>query len=145
MPVDDDRREQLRRQLDTAVGPEATTTMFELLPPAGTAPATREQVVELSARMDRGFEHVNTRIDGLEQRMDGLEQRMDGLGQRTDRLGQQVAELAHQVDRLPDRLTAQYRGELVAVVAGQTRAILLAVVTTLVGTASLAAALAQFG
>jgi hypothetical protein len=155
--VDEARRRQLREQLTTVVGAEATATMFELLPPAGEEPATARQVTDLSARMDRGFEHVDSRIDGLDQRIggldqriDGLDQRIDGLDQRIDGLDQRIGGLEHRVggwelrlDAQTDRLTAVFRQELLTAVTGQTRAILLSVLTTLVGTATLALAFAQ--
>jgi hypothetical protein len=127
--VDERRRRELHERLSATVGPEATATMFELLPPEGEAPATHSQVAALSARMDRGFDHLGGRIDRLEHRMDGIEHRMDGWELR--------------LEAQTDRLTAVFRQELLTAVTGQTRAILLTVLTTLLGTATLAVAFAQ--
>lgn len=152
MTVDDGRRRQLHEQLTESVGPEATATMFELLPPAGAGPATSADIAELSGRMDRGFAHVNGRVDRLEDRMGSLEESVDGLQRTTTELQGAVAELqramtglTHAVDRLPDQFRAELRGEILTAVTSQTRAVLLAVLTTLLGVAGLAWSFSQLG
>ncbi|HSK24230.1 MAG TPA: hypothetical protein VK906_13675 [Egicoccus sp.] len=126
MAIDERRRSELYEGLAAAIGPEAAVTMFELLPPQGTELATRADIDRLDARID-GLEHrLDARIDGLEHRLDGFEQRID------DRL-----------DGLRNELLAAFRGELVAAVAGQTRAVIIATATATFGIGSLAVALAQ--
>jgi uncharacterized protein YceH (UPF0502 family) len=136
MAVDERRRHQLFEGLVTAVGEDAAVTMFELLPPPSADLATR-------ADLDR----LEQRIDGLEQRIDGLEQRIDGLEQRIDALAGRFDAFDGRLDErsaaLRDELTAVFRGELVTAVAGQTRAMLVAVVTTVAAVGGLSLALAQ--
>lgn len=173
MSVDEGRRRHLHEQLTAAVGPEATATMFELIPPAGAGPATSTDIAELSARMDRGFGHVNHRVDGLEERIGRLEGRMGRLEDGMDRLEDGMGRLENGMDRLEDQatqlvaavadlsreitglsqrvetsqhaLTADYRGEILAAVTSQTRAVLMAVLTTLLGVAGLAWSFSQLG
>jgi hypothetical protein len=55
MAVDEARRSQLFGQLAGAVGEEAASTMFDLLPPPDTELATAAGLAELDARMTAGF------------------------------------------------------------------------------------------
>jgi hypothetical protein len=126
MPVDERRRSQLYEGLAAAVGEEAAVTMFELLPPPSTDLATAADLARLEAQVDARFEQVDARFAQVDARFDQLEDRFD-----------------RKLDALRDELVAVFRGELVTAVAGQTRAMLVAVVTTTAAVGGLALALAQ--
>ena len=141
MAVDERRRSELFRAASEALGEEPAATMFELLPPAGVDVATKDDIARIEQRLD-------ARIDGLEQRLDG---RIDGLEQRMDdrfeaqrrEMDARFAALDARLDRLRDEVVATFRGELVAAVSGQTRAIIVAVATAMFGLGGLALSLAQ--
>ena len=122
MAVDERRRSELFRVLTERLGEEPATTMFELLPPAGTELATRQDLTALEQRL-------GAHIDGLDGRIDGLDGRIDGLEQ-------QLVTLRHE-------LIGVFRGELAQVPAGHTRAMIAAMATTVVGIGGLALAFAQ--
>jgi hypothetical protein len=52
MTVEERRRHQLYEGLVAVLGPEATATMMELLPPAGTKHATRDDIDHLEQRVE---------------------------------------------------------------------------------------------
>jgi hypothetical protein len=119
MTVEERRRHQLYEGLAAVLGPEATATMMELLPPDGRQLATRSDI-------DRRFDTVDARFEAIDQRFDHLEQRID------DR-----------IDALRGELLAAFRAELVSAVAGQTRAVIVATATATFGIGGLAVTLAQ--
>ncbi len=126
MSVDERRRSELFQAASEAFGEEPAGTMFELLPPAGVDVATRDDIVRLE-----------TRLDGLEQRMDDrFEAQRREMDARFDAFDARL-------DRLRDEVVATFRGELVAAVSGQTRAIIVAVATAMFGLSGLALSLAQ--
>lgn len=132
MAVDERRRRELFTRIAAAIGEEAATTMFELLPPE-TDVATRTDVGRAETRSDRRFNEVNGRLDGIDGRLDQIDGRLDRLEQRVD----------ERADALRNELIAVFRGELVAAVAGQTRALIVATATAVVGIGGLAVTLAQ--
>ena len=119
MGVDEKRRSELFRAMAERLGEEPAITMFELLPPAGTDLATREDLLALEQRL-------GARIDGGDQRLDA---RVDGLEQ--------------QLETLRHELIAVFRAELGQVAAGHTRAMVAAMATTVVGIGGLGLAFAQ--
>jgi DNA anti-recombination protein RmuC len=164
MAVDERRRSQLYERLAGAVGEEAAGTMFELLPPQ-TDLATTADLERLERKMDHRFELVDQRFGQVDQRFEQLEQRFDErfrlmdarfeqvdarfgqvdarFGQVDDRFSSLQRELEARIDGARDELLAAFRGELVTAVAGQTRAMLVAVVTTVAAVGGLALAMTQ--
>jgi DNA anti-recombination protein RmuC len=158
MAVDERRRSQLYERLAGAVGEEAAGTMFELLPPPQTDLATTADLERLERRMEHGFELVDQRFELVDQRFEQLERRFDErfeqfderllriddrFGHVDDRFASLQRELEARIDGARDELLAAFRGELVTAVAGQTRAMLVAVVTTVAAVGGLALALTQ--
>jgi hypothetical protein len=143
MAVDERRRSQLYERLAGAVGEEAAGTMFELLPPPKTDLATAD-LERLERRMEHRFELVDQRFEQVDQRFEHLERRFDERFQQVDdRFTWLQRELEARIDGARDELLAAFRGELVTAVAGQTRAMLIAVVTTVAAVGGLALAMAQ--
>jgi hypothetical protein len=137
MAVDERRRSQLYERLAGAVGEEAAGTMFELLPPPQTDLATTADLERLERKVDHRFELVDQRFEHLERHFDERFQQVD------DRFTWLQRELEARIDGARDELLAAFRGELVTAVAGQTRAMLIAVVTTVAAVGGLALAMAQ--
>ena len=130
MAIDERRRSELFRAASEVFGEEPAATMFELLPPAGVDVATKDDIARLETRLDG-------RIDGLEQRIDDrFEAQRREMDARFDAFDARL-------DRLRDEVVATFRGELVAAVSGQTRAIIVAVATAMFGLSGLALSLAQ--
>jgi hypothetical protein len=140
MAVDERRRSQLYEQLVGVVGEEAAGTMFELLPPPQTDLATTADLERLERKMDHRFELVDQRFEQIDQRFEQVDAR---FGQVDDRFSSLQRELEARIDGTRDELLAAFRGELVTAVAGQTRAMLIAVVTTVAAVGGLALALTQ--
>jgi hypothetical protein len=144
MAVDERRRSQLYERLAGAVGEEAAGTMFELLPPPQTDLATTADLERLERKMEHRFELVDQRFEQVDQRFEHLERRFDERFQQVDdRFTWLQRELEARIDGARDELLAAFRGELVTAVAGQTRAMLIAVVTTVAAVGGLALAMAQ--
>jgi len=126
MAVDERRRSHAYTRLAAVVGEEAATTMFELLPPAGTDLARTTDVVHVEERIDQRFEQIDRRFEQVDQRFGSMDERMaDGFAV------------------LRGELLAAFRGEIVAAVSGQTRAVIVSVTTTIFGLAALTLAVAQ--
>ena len=114
----------------------------------GRIDGLEQRIDGLGQRVDGLEQRLDARIDGLEQRLDG---RIDGLEQRVDdrfeaqnrELDARFAAVDARLDRLRDEVVATFRGELVAAVSGQTRAIIVAVATAMFGLGGLALSLAQ--
>jgi hypothetical protein len=126
MAVDERRRSQRFERLAGAVGEEAAGTMFELLPPPQSDLATTADLERLERKMDHRFELVDQRFAQMGDRFTWLQR-----------------ELEARIDGTRDELLAAFRGELVTAVAGQTRAMLVAVVTTVAAVGGLALAMTQ--
>ncbi len=139
MAVDERRRRELFTRIAAAIGEEAATTMFELLPPE-TEIATRTDVGRAESRSDRRFDQIDSRLHQIDSRLDQIDSRLDQIDSRLDRLEQRVDERA---EALRNELVAIFRGELVTAVAGQTRALIVATATAVVGIGGLAVTLAQ--
>ncbi len=133
MAVDERRRSELFERLAATLGPDQATTMFELLPPAGTDVATRADLDALEVRLERRLEAIDTRFETVDARFSTVEDRFDQLERRMD----------EQHELLRHELTAVFRGELVTAVAGQTRAVVTASVATALSVTAAVAALAQ--
>lgn len=140
MAVDERRRSGLYTRLAETLGTEGADTMFELLPPDRDELATRTDLLLLRSEVD-GFRgevdvfraEVDGRFDQVGRRFDQVDQRFDQLEQRLD----------DRFDGLRHELLAAFRGELVAAVSGQTRAVIVATATATFGIGGLAVTLAQ--
>jgi hypothetical protein len=133
MAVDERRRAELYERMSATLGPEATATMFDLLPPPGDRGATAGDVETLSGRMDAAFVEVDHRFQSIDQRFEQIDRRFDHLEEKLD----------VSFDALRYELLAAFRGELVTAVSGQTRAVIVAVATATFGIVGLAVTLAQ--
>jgi hypothetical protein len=140
LAVDERRRAELYDRMSATLGPEATATMFDLLPPAGERGATADDVDAVALRIDRLSDRIDARIDHVSDRIDHVSGRVDELSDRMDR---RFDELDVRFDALRYELLAAFRGELVTAVSGQTRAVILAVATATFGIGGLAVTLAQ--
>jgi predicted SAM-dependent methyltransferase len=162
MAVNERRRSHLYDQLVHAVGEEAATIMFELLPPAGTALATRADLNALDERMQHGFAMMDERFAQIDERMQhGFAMMADRFARVDERFAELDARMDERFARVDERFTevdtrmdtridaakhetmAAFRGEIVAAVSGQTRAIITAVLTTILGILGLAVAAGQ--
>ncbi len=161
MAVDERRRRGLFQAAAQTFGQEHAETMFELFPPSSSELALRSDVVALRADVDglrADVDGLRADVDGLRAEVDGLRTDVEGLRGRVDALstimGERFAAMDQRFDDqhqflearlggLRDELVAAFRGELVTTVAGQTRAVIVAVATATFGIGGLAVTLAQ--
>ena len=161
MQVDERRRGELFRAAAQAFGEEQAETMFAMLPPPGTELATRADLDQLAGRMDQRFAAVDARFDAVDARfesfdgrfesVDGrfntIDARFDAIDARFDtmeeRMDHQREMLETRMDAIRDQMIGIFRGELIAAVSGQTRSIVIAVTTGVVGITGLVLTLAQ--
>jgi hypothetical protein len=137
MAVDERRRVELFEALATAIGREATVTLFEVLPPSGEEPATARQLAALEGRVAARFDRVDDRFARVDDRFAALEQRMD------DRFAALEQRMDDRFEQQRHELLAAFRGELVTAVSGQTRAVIVATATAVFGLGGLAVTLSQ--
>jgi chromosome segregation ATPase len=171
MAVEERRRIELFERLAATIGPEATATMFDLFPPPGDDHVTRRDLQGAEERVGVRFAEVDRRFDGMDQRFEEVDRRFDGMDQRFEEVdrrfeqvdrrfdeidhrfelvdhrfelvGQRFDEVDLKLDVLRNELLAAFRGELVAAVSGQTRAVIVATATATFGIGGLAVTLAQ--
>lgn len=113
MASDERARQHMFQKLDEALGSEAAGTVMEHLPPVPwNELATKQDIAQLAVTTKKDLDHLaaSTRKD-LEQ----LEERM-----------------SLRLERSEERLVGAFRGELMTAVTAQTRAMLFALVTSLV-------------
>ena len=142
MAVDERRISRLYDLLVRMLGEEAAATMFELLPPRGADLATSEDITRLSAdvarladRTDHRFGQVDQRFEQVDHRFEQVDQRFEQVDQRFDRIEDALRDIRGELNSL--------HGELRNAVMGQTRALLLGVLTAIVGVAVLSLSFAQ--
>ena len=140
MAVDERRRSGLYTRLVDALGAENADTMFELLPADRDALATRAEIDARFSQVDARFAQVDTRFAQVDARFDAIDERFDAVDARFDHLEQRLDD---RLDGLRHELLAAFRGELVAAVSGQTRAVIVATATATFGIGGLAVTLAQ--
>jgi chromosome segregation ATPase len=128
MAVDERRISRLYDLLVRVLGEEAAATMFELLPPRGADLATSEDVARLADRTDHRFEQVDQRFEQVDQRFEQVDRRLE-------RIEEALRDIRGELNSL--------HGELRSAVMGQTRALLLGVLTAIVGVAVLSLSFAQ--
>jgi hypothetical protein len=115
MVLDERSRHQLYLLLEEVLGPEAATTLMELLPPVGWAD------VALKRDLDALEHRLDLRFDAIDQRFEALEERVDLRS-----------------EALEHKLVATFRGELQTALTAQGRQLAI----TLAGTAGALSALA---
>jgi hypothetical protein len=126
------------------LGEEQAVTMFELLPPPGTDVASQQAVDRLFDLVDRRFAETDRRFEQIDQRLDRLEASVrashDDLAQlfRTE-----LAAVDARIVQMRDEAIAVSRGELMAAVSGQTRAMVVAVIAAVLGVTGLAVTISE--
>lgn len=128
MAVDERRISRLYAELVRILGEETAATMFELLPPRGADLATSEDVARLSADVAR-------LADRTDHRFEQVDHRLEQIDQRFERIEDALRDIRGELSSL--------HGELRNAVMGQTRALLLGVLTAIVGVAVLSLSFAQ--
>ena len=122
MAVDERARHELYLQLARVLGEDQSATMMALLPPDGWADVARQHDldrVEASLRADVG--QLRTEMDLRFDRVDG------------------------RIDAAKNELLAAFRGELVAAVSSQTRAMIFTMAGSVAALGGLALSLARLG
>lgn len=154
MQVDERRRGELFRAAAQTFGEEQAETMFAMLPPPGTELATRADLELFASHMDQRFVGVDARFAGVDARFTSIDARFDAVDARFDavdarfdaieeRMEHQRELLEIRMDAIRDQMIGVFRGELIAAVSGQTRSIIVAVTTGVVGLTGLTFTLAQ--
>jgi hypothetical protein len=143
MAVEERRRIELFERLSASIGPEATATMFDLLPPPGDDHVTRADLRHLEGRIDERFEQVDERFAEVDRRFTSIDRRFDEVDHRFELVDQRFDEMDLKLDVLRNELLAAFRGELVTAVSGQTRAVIVATATATFGIGGLAVTLSQ--
>jgi hypothetical protein len=154
MTVEERRRIELFERLTATIGPEATATMFDLIPPPGDDHVTRRDLqgaeervgvrfAELEERLDRRFDEIDHRFEAIDRRFEALDRRFDAIDHRFELVDHRFDEVDLKLDSLRNELLAAFRGELVTAVSGQTRAVIVATATATFGIGGLAVTLAQ--
>ncbi len=158
MAVDPAAREQLLESLSAAIGPQEAATMDALLPPDDVGATARFDRIDAHladhdqrfVAIDQRFDTIEARLDGhdqrfvaIDQRFDTIESRLDGHDQHFIAIERQLQALDLRMDTLRYELIAAFRGEVVAAVSGQTRAVLLGVVTASIAMFGMSAGMAQ--
>jgi uncharacterized protein (DUF3084 family) len=138
MAVDDDRRSRSFARLAEVIGRDEAVTIFEMLPPQGTDLATRADL----GTLDRRFEQVDQRFEQVDQRFEQVDQRFEQVDRRFEQVDQRFERIDHRLDRIETALH-DLRGEVLTAVAGQTRSLVLGVLTATVSIGGLSALLAQ--
>jgi tetrahydromethanopterin S-methyltransferase subunit G len=136
MTVGQARRSHLFDRLAGAVGEEAASTMFDLLPPADTDLATAAGLAALEGQMGAGFAHVDRRFEEIDRRFEDIDRRFEEIDRRFEAVDRRFERLEDRVDNVATAIDG-LRGELVGAVNGQTRAMLLGVLTSVAGIAGL--------
>ncbi|MGI8874471.1 MAG: hypothetical protein ACR2KP_09105 [Egibacteraceae bacterium] len=138
MAVDERSWTALRHKLGQLLGEEDARTLMAKLPRG--APATREDLVGLEARLGHRIDGVERRIDGVERRMDGLEHRMGGL---ESHMGQVVETLEAKIQASEHRVLAALHeglGGLRMDLIGQTKTFVFSMMATFLTLAALGVA-----
>lgn len=129
MALDERARHELYLQLARILGADQSATLMALLPADGWADVTRQHDldrVEASLRADVG--QLRTEMNQLRMEMDLRFDRVDG-----------------RIDAAKNELLAAFRGELVAAVSSQTRAMIFTMAGSVAALGGLALSLARLG
>ncbi len=131
MSPDERNRSALVRAAADSWGEEVAATLSELLPPAGSRPATKTDIEGVLVAMDAMDTRLEGRMDRLEGRMDGLEDRLGGVEREVRGLGERIDGIVHRVNADAER-------RFTDLVTAQTRSLMLSLFGTVVVIAALA-------
>ena len=148
MVLDERARHELFLRLEAALGPESAETLMEMLPPVGWADvATKRDLDALEDRMtlrfdlvDQRFEMIDQRFERIDQRFEMIDQRFELVDRRFEAMEQRFGSLDGQFGSLEHKLTATFRGELLAqsnFISGQMRTLVMANIGTVLSVAAL--------
>ncbi|MEX0836624.1 MAG: hypothetical protein WD010_11060 [Nitriliruptor sp.] len=128
MAVDEARRSRAYESMAAAIGRDEAVTIFELLPPPEVDLATRgdlrvleERFVAMEQRFDERFRAVDQRFAAVDRRLDAMDETLRDI--RGDLRG--------------------LRSNVTHAIAGQTRALVLGVLTATVSIGGLSVVFAQ--
>jgi hypothetical protein len=125
MAVDERRWVDLYERLSAALGPEAATTLSELLPPRGADVATRGDVTAL-------------RGDLLSEFTRGRESMVVEFARLREERAAELAQLRTEMGSMEHRLTALFERRISDAVTAQTRTLVLSQLAALLAIAALA-------
>lgn len=131
MPTDERDRRALVHAAATTWGEEVADTLSELLPPAGTRPATQADIEGVLTAMDAMDTRLEGRLDGVEGRLDRVEVRLGGVEG-------EVRALVERIDGIVHRVNADAERRFTDLVTSQTRSLMLSLFGTVVVIAALA-------
>lgn len=164
---EEERRHELYRSLEQIHGRAVATTLMEDVPPVGWSDVARQSDVaalatELRSEMHTGFTRLSARMDRLEARSDarfeGIDARFEHVEARFEGVDQRFVGINHQFEALEARMSSkvdQLRAEMhegfgavrtdfAAIIAAQTRAMVLLVLGSVLTVAALAFAVTRF-
>jgi len=130
MAVDPAAREELPASLRAMLGPEEAATMDALLPPDDAGTTAR-------------FDQLDAHLSDHDRRLDAIDGRLHEHDRRFDQIERHLQSLDQRMDTLRYELIAAFRGEVVSAVSGQTRAVLLGVITASVAMFGMSVGVAQ--
>ncbi len=127
MAITERSRHQMIIALKQALGEEAAMTLTEHLPPGGPVDlATHQDIVLLRQEMDQRFAQVDQRFAQIDQRFAQIDLRLDGVEQRLS--GVDVG-----LDQKLENFELRMLSKLDQRFEAQTRSIMVAFVTSLIG------------
>src|SRR6056297_3774972 len=106
MSPDERNRSALVRAAADSWGEEVAATLSELLPSAGSRPATKTDIEGVLVAMYAMDTRLEERMDRLEGRMDRLDGRLDGLDDRLGGVEREVRGLGERIDSIVHRVNA---------------------------------------
>ncbi len=149
MAISEEERLALYRSMEHIHGRQVATTLMEYLPPVGWGDLARQSDLtalgtELRSEMQTGFTQLSVRMDRLEARFEGVEARFEGIDHRFEAL---EARMDSKVDQLRAEMHEGFgavRTDFAAIIATQTRSMMVLVLGSVLTVATLAFALARF-
>ena len=123
MSGDTQARHVLHDRLVEAIGREAADTLMEALPPVPWSDlATKDDIARIDVRLDG----IDGRLDGIEGTILSLEERLLG-----------------RMETMEHRITAAFRGEIIAAMTSQTRSAIFGYLGSVISTAGIVIAAAK--
>lgn len=153
MAISEEERLGLYRSMEHVHGRQVATTLMEYRPPVGWADVTHQSdlaslATELRSEMHTGFTQLSARMDRLETRFEArfetVDHRFEAIDLRFDAL---EARMNSKVDQLRAEMHEGFgavRTDFAAIIAAQTRSMMLLVLGSVLTVAALAFALARF-
>ena len=141
MAIDERSRHLLFQRLETILGADEATTLMEHLPPVGWADvATRHDLDVLRESVDRRFDAVDRRSDEIDRRFDELDRRF-GIVDR--QFGELEERMTLRIESSENRVLGVIYQQIATVhdqIAGQTRTLTLAMVSSVLTAVALSIA-----